>query len=53
MPVLVTTQALVQWTWGWPGMKQTIHVHLPDSTEHTELDSCLKSGFYTLIVEFS
>jgi len=24
-----------------------------DCTENTELDSCLKSGFYTLITEFS
>ena len=28
-------------------------LQIPDCTENTELDSCLKSGFYTLIVEFS
>jgi len=26
---------------------------IPDCTENTELDSYLKSGFYTLIVELS
>jgi hypothetical protein len=28
-------------------------LEIPDCTENTEFDSCLKSGFYILIVEFS
>jgi len=28
-------------------------LQIPDYTENTELDSCLKSGFYAFIVEFS
>ena len=28
-------------------------LQIPDCTENTELDSCVKSGFYMLIVEFS
>jgi len=29
------------------------NLQIPDCTENTELDSCLKSGFYTIIVEFN
>jgi len=28
-------------------------VQIPEYKENSELDSCLKNGFYTLIVEFS